>query len=172
MELGDHSYGGAIIRRWTTTDTVKVGKFCSFASNIRIVLDGNHHTDRFSTFPFRERLNWTECSPGNWGKSTPVIGNDVWMADDVVIYSGCNIGDGAVIAGQSVVTKNVPPYAIVAGNPGRIVKYRFDSETIRELLEYKWWDLPLDTIRSKLIPHADDIQAVLKELREIRQRNR
>ncbi|CAH6419480.1 Acetyltransferase [uncultured virus] len=169
MELGAHSYGTINVRRWTSSEVVKIGKFCSLASNIRIVLDGNHKMDTFSTYPFHEKFGWTEYPRGNWSKETPIIGNDVWIADDVVIYSGCMIGDGAVIAGQSVVTKSVPPYAVVAGNPARIVKYRFNPETIRELLEYKWWDLPLDVIRTRLIPHAGDMQAVLKELREIRQ---
>lgn len=168
MELGHHSYGSALIRQWTRCDTVKVGKYCSIAGGVKIYIDGNHRMDTFSTFPFRERLGWHECPPNNWGKETPTIGNDVWIGDDVVMYSGVHIGDGAVIAGQSVVTKSVPPYAVVAGNPARIVKYRFDDETIKKFLEYKWWDLPDVVIREKLIPINNNIPALIETLKEIR----
>jgi virginiamycin A acetyltransferase len=169
MEYGDHTYGKIQVIRWTTADVVKCGKFCSFASNIRIPLDGNHQYDTFSTYPFRERFGWNECPANNWGKEAPIIGNDVWIADDVVIYSGCHIGDGAIIAGQSVVTKSVPPYAIVAGNPATIIKYRFDDEIIQKLLKYKWWDLLTDIIRFKLFPHHNDMESFLKKLQEIRE---
>lgn len=168
MEIGEYTYGTINVKRWISKDIVKIGKFCSLAQNITVVLDGNHHMENFSTFPFKEMFKWEECPIGNWGKEAPIIGNDVWIADNVVIYSGCMIGDGAIIAGQSVVTKSVPPYAVVAGNPARIIKYRFDTETINELLKYKWWDLPLDIIRSRLIPKINDIQSVLKELKNIR----
>jgi acetyltransferase-like isoleucine patch superfamily enzyme len=101
MELGEHSYGSATFHQWTRNDKVKTGKFCSLAQNIQIFIGGNHRYDTFSTFPFRGRFGWDECELNYWGKSTPIIGNDVWIGNDVV-------------AGQSVVTKNVPPYAIVA----------------------------------------------------------
>ena len=166
MELGEHSYGVANVKWWTTPNKVKTGKFCSIGG-LTVFLDGNHRMDTFSTFPFAERLKWNECKPNNWGKEVPVIGNDVWIGDNVVIYSGVNIGDGAVIAGQSVVTKSVPPYAVVAGNPARIVKYRFDKDTIEKLLKYKWWDLSLDIIRKELMPICDDMQKILEKLREL-----
>src|SRR3989304_10632898 len=168
MELGSHTYGTPAIHQWTRRDTVKIGKFGSIAGNCHIFIDGNHRHNIFSTFPFKEQLKWDECPPNNWGKETPIIGNDVWIGINVSIFSGVNIGDGAVIAAYSVVTKSVPPYAIVAGNPARIVKYRFDDETIQKFLEYKWWDLPLETIRSRLIPCIENTKAVLEELEKIR----
>src|SRR6185312_6866720 len=70
----------------------------------------------------------------------PVIGNDVWIGQDVSLNRGVTIGDGAVVAGFSVVTRDVPPYAIVGGNPAKIIKYRFPEETINALLESRWWD--------------------------------
>lgn len=165
-EMGTHSYGTLNVLSWTHHDIVKVGKYCSIG-NAKIILDGNHLMNVFSTFPFHEILKWEECPPNNWGKETPIIGNDVWIGLDVTIYSGCHIGDGAVIAGQSVVTKSVPPYAIVAGNPARIIKYRFNDEIIKKLLEYKWWNLPEHVIREKLIPHVNDIETTLKVLEEL-----
>ena len=86
----------------------------------------------------------------------------------MTIFSGVTIGDGAVIAGQSVVTKDVPPYAVVGGNPARILKYRFPEEIRNELMAVKWWDLPVNTIRKELLPVSDNIQEVIRRAREIR----
>jgi acetyltransferase-like isoleucine patch superfamily enzyme len=167
MELGKYSYSGNVnVLQWTRNDKVKTGKFCSLASNIKFIIDGNHKYNGFSTFPFREIFHWNEVDKNNWGKETPIIGNDVWIANDVVIYSGVSIGDGAIIAGQSVVTKSVPPYAIVGGNPAKIIKYRFESHIIEKLLKYKWWDLPLDDIRNKIIP-CKNIEEVIEVLEKI-----
>ncbi len=102
------------------------------------------------------------------GKETPTIGNDVWIGSGALILSGASIGDGAVVAAHSVVTKPVPPYAIVAGNPARVVKYRFDEATIQELLALKWWDLPDDVIFQRLVPLGTNISEVIRVLKEIR----
>ena len=158
---GLHSYGEPWVRVWNRKDAVvTIGKYCSMATNISFVIDGNHYANHFSTFPFREMLGWQEYPLSNWGKENPTVGNDVWIGSNVVIYSGVHIGDGAVIAGQSVVTKSVPPYAVVAGNPAVIKKYRFNEQIIGKLLRYKWWDLPEEIIREKLIPHMDNIEKV------------
>jgi lipopolysaccharide biosynthesis protein len=130
-----------------------------------MIIDGNHRTETFSTFPFKSIF--PEVDANNYGKYIPEIGNDVWIGNDVTIYSGLTIGDGAVIAGQSVVTNTVPPYAIVAGNPARIVKYRFDEDTIRDLLEVKWWELPESFIRS-LVDIDSDIKEVIRRCRDWR----
>jgi acetyltransferase-like isoleucine patch superfamily enzyme len=171
IKLGEHSYKGDVrVLCWTRNDVVvNIGKFCSLATNIKFIIDGNHYYNRFSTFPFREIFKWNEIPPGNYGKETPIVGNDVWIASDVTIYSGVNIGDGAVIAGQSVVTKSVPPYAIVGGNPAKIIKYRFNQEIIDILLKHKWWDLPLDIIKSRLVKHYDNIDEFVKELINVRE---
>ncbi len=85
---------------------------------------------------------------GATNKGDIKIGNDVWIGMDVVVLSGVTINDGAVIAARTVVTKDVPPYAVVAGNPGRVKKKRFDEETIIKLLEIRWWDWPLEKIKA------------------------
>lgn len=166
LKTGRHTYGTIHVHTWSRPDAVvTTGAFCSFGPNINAYIDGNHFIDTFSTYPFA-RL-FPEAPPNNWGKSNPTIGNDVWIGRDVTIYSGVDIGDGAVIAGQSVVTKSVPPYAVVAGNPARIVKYRFDEDTIREFLEVKWWDLP-DSFLRTLVPHQSNVQDVLRRCRDYR----
>jgi acetyltransferase-like isoleucine patch superfamily enzyme len=167
LQKGRHTDGDIHVQVWSRPNVVvKTGAFCSFAGNIRMFIDGNHPTDTFSSYPF-SRI-FPDISPDKYGKDTPTIGNDVWIANDVVIYSGVNIGDGAVIAGQSVVTKSVPPYAIVAGNPARIVKYRFDDDTIRALLDVKWWDLPDQFIMYQLIPIKGDIQEIIRRCKKYR----
>jgi acetyltransferase-like isoleucine patch superfamily enzyme len=166
-ELGRGSYAVSLkIYVWMQKDTVvKVGSYTSIA-NASIYIDGNHTIDRFSTFP------WHLVSPDQpircWGKETPTIGNDVWIGDGAVIFSGASIGDGAVVAGYSVVTKPVPPYAIVAGNPARIVRYRFDPETIDLLLKTRWWDLPEDVIIREILPLYDDLPATIRKIKELR----
>lgn len=169
LKLGKHSYGNINIQTWTRPNVViKTGAYCSFGGNIKMVIDGNHPTDTFSTYPFSRIFN---VPTNNYGKSNPTIGNDVWIGSDAVIYSGVEIGDGAVIAGQSVVTKSVPPYAIVAGNPARVVKYRFDEETIKSLCEVKWWDLPDQFILDYLVPVSKDIQEVVQRCKIFRCNN-
>ena len=166
---GAHTYGEPWVRTWNRKDAVvTIGKYCSLSTNVSFVIDGNHYIENFSTFPFKELMGWKEYPSSNWGKENPTVGNDVWIGSDVVIYSGAHIGDGAVIAGKSVVTKSVPPYAVVAGNPAVIKKYRFSEEIIAKLLKYKWWDLPEETIREKLIPHMNDIEKVCQILEKIR----
>jgi len=166
--LGKHSYGSINVARWGSKDNVIVGKYCSIAAGCNMFLDGNHNIKSFSSYPFKEIFGWPDCPQNSWGKATPTIGNDVWIGNSVTIYSGANIGNGAVIAGNSVVTKSVPDYAVVAGNPARIVKYRFSPSQIQDLLRLKWWDLDEQVIRQQLIPVLEDIDTVIRRLKTIR----
>lgn len=169
LQLGDHSYGTATVLAWTDpVAVVTTGKFCSLAHGIVFYVDGNHRLDTFSTFPFRERLGWAEVPPNNWGRGAPRVGNDVWIGNCATIMTGVTIGDGAVVAAHAVVTRDVPPYAVVGGNPARVLKYRFDEATIAELTTLQWWDLPLETIRSCLLPQARHMPRFLAELRYLR----
>ena len=121
----------------------KIGSFCSIARDVYIG-GGIHPLTWVSTSPcFHVKNNATGVYYGNmtfkWSKET-IIGNDVWIGIRAVILPGVTIGDGAVIGAGSIVTKNVGPYEIWAGNPARIIRKRFDEETIVKLLEMKWWD--------------------------------
>lgn len=169
-QRGRHSYGELDVRTWDRKEAVvRGGNFCSIGPSVKVFIDGNHRIDTFSSFPFHifpNTPNPQDWRP--WGKETPTIGNDVWIGADVLILSGASIGDGAVVAARSVVTKPVPPYAIVAGNPARVVKYRFDDATIRDLLDLTWWDLPDDVILRELVPLGTNVAAVVQKLKELR----
>jgi len=122
IELGAYSYmhPDTQVKCWASPCIVKTGKYCSIAK-CKFIFDGNHNPGFATTFPFKE-LKYNDDAPLNTlKKSPPVLGNDIWISDDSVIYSGVTIHDGAIIAGQSVVTKDVPAGATVVGNPARLI---------------------------------------------------
>lgn len=151
FDIGDYTYGNPIVY-FEGEGNLKIGKFCSIAfDNVKIFLGGNHRVDWATTYPFNKIAEFSEASnitghPSS--KGDVVIGNDVWIGMNATILSGVTIGDGAVVAAHAVVTKDVPPYAIVAGNPARVVKMRFSDDVIEKLLELKWWDWPIEKIRT------------------------
>ena len=129
-----------------------VGAFCSIAEGVKVFLGGEHRTDWVTTFPFN--VLWQDASgiPGHpKSKGDVVIGNDVWVGTEALILSGVTIGDGAVVGARAVVAKDVPPYAIAAGNPASVVRKRFDEDTIAALLRIRWWDWE-DTRLVKALP--------------------
>ena len=123
-----------------------VGKFCSIGSNSIIGL-GHHTLNNLSTSPiFTERINgtgycWTD-KQNVYPYKKVIVGNDVWIGTRVIVVGGVTIGNGAVIAAGAVVTKDVPPYAVVGGVPAKIIKYRFTDDIIRYLEKIQWWNLP------------------------------
>jgi len=127
-----------------------IGKFCAIATGVKFIMSSaNHKLDGFSTFPFFIfRRGWEKDFDLAMlkQKGDTIIGNDVWFGYDSTIMPGVTIGDGAIIGAKSVVTKNVPPYTIVGGNPAKVIRIRFDENTIKELLEIKWWNWPIDKI--------------------------
>ena len=147
--MGRHSHGEPLIPTYPgDTAWVRVGAFVSIALDVVLLDGGNHRTDWVSTFPFRARFNLPGAySDGHpWTKGDVVIGNDVWIGRGVRVLSGVTVGDGATIGGYSVVTKDVRPYAIVAGNPARELRRRFSDGQIEALLTIAWWDWPLEKI--------------------------
>lgn len=125
-------------------DKLIIGKFCMIASNVTFIMNGaNHLTDAFTTYPFAIFGNGWETAME--GKSYPkkgdiIIGNDVWIGYNATIMAGVTIGDGAIVATNSTVIKNVEPYSIVGGNPATEIKKRFSKDTISRLLKVKWWN--------------------------------
>ena len=143
MLFGKYSYGKPMIFWENENAKLVVGNFCSIAEGVNIYLGGNHRTDWVTTYPFGHRdKNKFNNFNGEGHPSTKggiVIGNDVWIGRNATIMSGVTIGDGAVIANNSHVVKNVEPYSLVGGNPAKFIKYRFTQEQIEKLLEIKWW---------------------------------
>lgn len=153
ITMGEGSYGDPVVV-YHEGDTAKItiGKYCSIASGVSFMPGGNHRIDWVSTYPFRIRFGLegalADGHPAT--KGDIVVGNDVWIGNDALILSGVTVGDGAVVATKTVVTKDVPAYGIVAGNPGRVVSMRFDDATREALLRIRWWDWPPETIRERV----------------------
>lgn len=131
-------------------DKLIIGKFCMIASDVTFIMNGaNHLTDAISTYPFAIfGHGWEQAMEGKTypTKGDTIVGNDVWIGHKVTIMPGVKIGDGAIIATRSVVTKDVEPYSVVGGNPAKELKKRFSEEEITKLLELKWWDWDIDRI--------------------------
>ena len=136
-------------------DKLIIGKFCAIAKDVTFMMNGaNHQSTGFSTYPFFIFGNGWEKSapqPGDLPfKGNTEIGNDVWIGYNATIMPGVKIGNGAIIASKSVVTNDVPAYAVVGGNPAKIIKQRFDDKTIDALLSIAWWDWSNDKITAHL----------------------
>jgi len=133
-----------------TGDKLRIGKFCMVASDVTFIMNGaNHLSDAVSTYPFAVfEGDWTDAMEGKAypTKGDTVIGNDVWIGYGATIMPGVSVGDGAIIATKSVVTKDVEPYSIVGGNPAKEIRKRFTEREIEELLEIRWWDWPIEKI--------------------------
>lgn len=147
LYVGKHTYGleSAVFWKWGDDKaTVKIGRYCSISYGLQIITGGNHRMDWITTFPFGHTGTTKYFSKAVNGHPAPsndvIIKNDVWIGRNVFIMSKVKIGNGAVVATNSHVTKDVPDYAIVGGNPAKIIKYRFSPEMITELLSQKWWD--------------------------------
>jgi len=148
ISIGEFTYGNPMIHMWTDRYRVKIGKFCSFSKNITIIVDGNHQTDWVSTYPFGRCFDDINQNPEHpSGKGDIIIGNDVWIGFNALILPGVKIGDGAVVGANSVVTKPVADYEIVAGNPARHIKYRFSQNQIDSLKKIKWWNWSIEKIK-------------------------
>ncbi|MCC5832276.1 MAG: CatB-related O-acetyltransferase [Chlamydiales bacterium] len=136
-------------------DKVKlvIGKFCALAAETKFIMTGDHKLDGFSTYPFPIfGKGWESAfSPDEFPmKGDILVGSDVWFGYGALIMPGVKIGHGSIVAAGTVVKKEVPPYAVVAGNPGKVVKFRFDQVTIDRLLEIAWWDWDIEKINRNL----------------------
>jgi carbonic anhydrase/acetyltransferase-like protein (isoleucine patch superfamily) len=144
VEVGEGTYGatGIEVLEWQHGSVVRIGKYCSITENVTILLGENHAHDRISTYPFqRIMLGVVDgAKPDSYTNGDVTIGHDVWIGMGVTIMSGVSIGHGSIIAAYSHVTKDVPPYHIVGGNPAKVIRKRFTDEEIGQLLALRWWD--------------------------------
>jgi virginiamycin A acetyltransferase len=140
-----------------TGDKLIIGKFCMIASGVEFIMNGaNHLADSISSYPFAIFGNgWEQAMEDKTYpmRGDTVIGNDVWIGYKATLMPGIKVGDGAIIATKSVVTKDVEPYSIVGGNPARFIRKRFDDITIQKLLEIQWWNWPPE----KITRHVADL---------------
>jgi len=153
-------------------DKLIIGKFCQIGAGVEFVMNGaNHQMNAVSTYPFYIFGSWDQPAPSKEDlplKGDTVVGNDVWIGQNSTILPGVHIGDGAIIGLNSVVTRDVPPYAIVAGNPAKTVRKRFDDELIDLLLKLKWWNKSVEEINA-LIPllSCSDLAKVKQEIKAL-----
>lgn len=147
-----------------------IGKFCAIAAETRFIMTGDHKLDAISTYPFpifghgwESAFNVNDLPV----KGDILVGHDVWFGYDSLVMNGVTIGNGAIIAARAVVVKDVPAYSIVAGNPAKVVKMRFDDKTIERLQKISWWNWSIEKINThlKLLCHldVDQLEAVSKE---------
>jgi virginiamycin A acetyltransferase len=137
-------------------DKLIIGKFCMIASDVTFIMNGaNHLTKAITAYPFAVfGEDWKNAMDGKSypTKGDTIIGNDVWIGHKAIIMPGLHIGDGAIVATNSTVTKDVEPYSIVGGNPAKEIKKRFPDEQIKKLLELKWWNWDIKKI-TKNVQH-------------------
>lgn len=147
-------------------DKLFIGKFCQIATGVRFMMGASNHSMKgVSTYPFRLfGKAWAKAPMEIDLKGDTVIGNDVWIGNSVTILPGIKIGHGAIIGAHSLVTKHVDPYTIVGGNPARIIRKRFNNETIEFLLRLSWWDWPVEKITEHIVAIANGDFETLKAI--------
>lgn len=134
VKVGKHSYGPLCVHHFGTSgENLVIGNYCSISFGVKFILGGNHSTSTFSTFPFRYYFNNQECEA--WSKGSIIIEDDVWIGTDAIILSGVKLGKGTIVAAGSVITKSTLPYSLIAGNPAKLIKMRFDDAIIKVLMD-------------------------------------
>lgn len=177
IDIGDYTYahmehleGEAVVRSLIPysfgNKRLVIGKFCSIGFRTQFISPySNHQMHSFTTYPFWHIFS-QEDTMTPWlhdaeSKGNTIVGNDVWFGRECMVLPGIKIGDGAVIAARAVVTQDVPPYAVVGGNPAKIIKYRFTDEIIAELLKIQWWNWDIDKItQNHRILMGNDIESL------------
>ncbi len=166
-EIGRYSWGHLNVTSRGPGTSLSIGQFCSFAFGTHVILGGEHRSDFVTTYRFGAYEPFKQTHPhlaehSSVTKGAVSIGNDVWLGHQTLVLSGVTIGDGVITGAGSVLRHDVPPYAIVAGNPARVAGFRFPPEQIEALLAIKWWDWPIERISQHLdLLMSDDISAFL-----------
>jgi len=144
-------------------DKLVIGSFCALGSGVRFIMNGaNHPMGGLSTYPFAIfQHGWEQAGLPAGPRGDTVVGSDVWIGYGALILPGRRIGHGAVVGAGSVVTRDVPPYAVVGGNPARVIRQRYPEADAARLLALAWWDWPIEKIsRNVALLAAGDIDAL------------
>lgn len=151
LEVGAHTYGRPILLGHDDTPEtrVSIGRYCSIAHGVRFLLRVHHPLTGATTYPLEQILLGEPAGDFARSRGPISIGHDVWIGYEALILGGVTIGNGAVIGARAVVTRDVPPYGIVAGNPATLIRRRFDAATIARLEHIRWWDWPADRVRAQ-----------------------
>ena len=167
VNIGHGTYGSPQVYTWDSTTSLTIGKYCSISSNVKILLGGEHRTDFVSTYPFNVFVPGCRQITGHpSSKGNVVIGHDVWIGIGATILSGVKIGNGGVVGAQSVVARDIPPYAIATGAPAKVVKFRFPPEVIEDLQRIQWWNWSRERIKAAApLLMNSDIQAFVEYAR-------
>lgn len=160
LRMGEASYEAPRLLGFGRDDNptpVSVGRYASIHHTAEVFTGGGHHPEWVSMYGFRLRFGLPGAGEDGqpWSRGPVHIGSDTWVGWRALIMSGVAIGDGAVVAAGSVVTRDVAPYAVVGGNPARLIRYRFDEPTVAALLRIRWWDWP----RNRVLAHVDELNA-------------
>lgn len=158
VEVGKYTYGALQVLNYNENVKLKIGNFCSIGGNVLFLLSAEHKIDSISTYPFKVRC-LHETDNEAISKGDIIVDDDVWIGQNAIILSGVHIGKGAVVAAGAVVTKNVPPYAIVGGNPAQIIKYRFSEDIVAELLKVDYSKLTKEMIRNHINDLYDKLES-------------
>jgi virginiamycin A acetyltransferase len=163
IEIGKYSYGGCFDHT-RIGEFTRIGRYCSFAEGV-CIFNGNHPLEFKSTHPFFYNTAFGYVEEEMIDRNRLVIGNDVWIGRNALILPFVKfIGDGSVIGAGAIVTKNVPDFAVVAGNPATIIKYRFTKETAEEIKDSKWWDKDMELLEGQLTEFLRPLEAKGQEV--------
>jgi probable biosynthetic protein (TIGR04098 family) len=169
FEIGDFSVGAPAIRMFDDSSRLKIGRYCSVAAGVTFILGGDHRSDTVTTYPLGLVVRSLGSADRTFSRGDILIGSDVWIAANATILSGVAIGDGAVVGAGSVVIHDVPPYAVVFGNPARVMRKRFADDVVEELLKLRWWDLGAEQVQAlRPLLQSDDVESLIAQCRRLK----